>query len=133
VSAANVELARRGFEAVARGDFDSLREILDPNVQWHGSERPDEQSCHNRDEAMHFIRVAIERGGLGQLVDVIDADEQVIVVMGPAAASEPSESGLRANLTTFRDGKVVQMVAYETPEAAIAATQRDASSAGVHD
>lgn len=30
MSESNVELARRGFEAVAQGDFDALREILDP-------------------------------------------------------------------------------------------------------
>jgi ketosteroid isomerase-like protein len=123
VSEANVQLARRGFEAVARGDFDAVREILDADVQWHGSEGSGEQSCHNRDEALHFIRAAVERGALGQLADVIDAGDQVIVVMRPSDTAEPGGSELRANLTTFRDGKVVQMVAYETPEAALAATR----------
>lgn len=123
MSETNVRLARLGFEAVARGDFDAIREILDPEVQWHGSEGPAEQSCHNRDEALHFIREAVRRGALGQLVDVIDAGDQVIVVMRPVAAVEPGGSELSANLTTFRDGKVVQMVAYETPEAALAVTR----------
>jgi ketosteroid isomerase-like protein len=122
VSEANVQLARRGFEAVARGDFDALRDLLDPDVKWHGSEGPGERSCHNRDEALHFMRQAVARGALGQLVDVIDAGDQVIVVMRPGKPVEPGESPLRANLTTFRHGKVVHMVAYETPEAALAAT-----------
>lgn len=116
-----MQLARRGFEAVSKGDFNALRDILDPDVKWHGSEGPGEQSCHNRDEALHFISRAIARGALGQLVDVIDAGEQVIVVMRPAKTREVGEPDLRANLTTFRDGKVVQMVAYETPEDALAA------------
>ncbi|MGI8427899.1 MAG: nuclear transport factor 2 family protein [Solirubrobacteraceae bacterium] len=123
MSAANVQLARRGFEAVARGDFDALRELLDPDIQWHGSDGPGEQSCHSRDEALHFIRAAVERGALGQLADVIDAGDQVIVVMRPPGTVEPGGTELRANLTTFRHGKVVQMVAYETAEAALAATR----------
>jgi hypothetical protein len=69
---------------------------------------------------------AVDRGALGQLVDVIDAGDQVVVVMRPGRELEPGESGLRANLTTFRDGKVVQMTAYETPEAALAAPAADA-------
>jgi ketosteroid isomerase-like protein len=122
MSEANVELARRGFEAVAHGDFRALREILDPEVKWHGSEGPGKQSCHNRDEALHFIRQARTRGAVGELVDVIDAGEQVVVVMRPPRRPDPHEPELRANLTTFREGKVVEMVAYQTPEAALAAT-----------
>ncbi len=43
--------------------------------------------------------------------------------MRPPGALQSGKSELRANLATFRDGKVVQMVAYETPEGALAATQ----------
>jgi ketosteroid isomerase-like protein len=121
VSQANVQLARRGFAAVAQGDLDSLREVLDPDVRWHGSEGPGSGSCHNRDEALRFVRRAIRRGAVGELVDVIDAGEQVVVVMRAPAAAGEGERELRANLTTFRDGRVVRMVAYETPEDALAA------------
>lgn len=62
-----VERTRRGFDGVARGDLDLVREMLDPEVQWHGSDGPGSQSCHN--------------------------------------------------------GRVVRMVAYETPQAALAATR----------
>jgi ketosteroid isomerase-like protein len=123
VTEANAQLASRGFEAVSRGDFDALRDLLDAEVKWHGSEGPGDQSCHNRAEALHFIRQAVDRGALGELIDVIDAGDQVIVVTRPGRDLEPGESELRANLTTFRDGKVVQMVAYETPEDALAATR----------
>jgi hypothetical protein len=72
---------------------------------------------------MHFIGEAMRRGAIGELVDVIDAGDQIVVVMCPRRGSEPGESELRANITTFRDGKVVRMVAYASPEAALAATQ----------
>jgi hypothetical protein len=44
---------------------------------------------------------AVASAGTGGLVDVIDAGDQVVVVLRPPG--EPSE--LRADLTTFRDGK----------------------------
>jgi ketosteroid isomerase-like protein len=116
MSQKNVELARSGFMAVSRGEVDVLGDMLDPNVEWHGSDGPTDDSCHNRDEAIHFIALAIDRGVVGDLVDVIDAGDQVVVVMRP-----PNQKQLRANLTTFRDGKVVRMVAYESRGAALAA------------
>jgi hypothetical protein len=34
----NVELARRGYAAVLRGDLDVIRHLLDPGVKWHGGD-----------------------------------------------------------------------------------------------
>ncbi len=120
MSAANVEIARRGFEAVCDGDIESLRAFLDPAVQWHGGDPSAEGACHTSDEVIEFIRVARARGAIGRLVDVIDCGERVVVVMQPPAPAS-AEVAPRANLTTFRDGKVVEMVAFESPEAALAA------------
>ncbi|HEY7891737.1 MAG TPA: nuclear transport factor 2 family protein [Solirubrobacteraceae bacterium] len=47
MSRSNIELARRGLEAVAKGDLEALREILDPDVQWHSSDGPTGDSCHS--------------------------------------------------------------------------------------
>lgn len=112
----NVEIARRGFEEAMRGDFDAIGELLDPEVKWHGGDPSAEGACCNRDEALAFMRRARRRNPMGELVDVIDVGDRVVVVIRPARGSE-----LRANLTTFRDGKVVEMVAYATPEDALAA------------
>ena len=49
-------------------------------------------------------------------MDVIDAGERVVVVLRPARLSDGEESGLGRNVTTFRDGKVVEMVAFPGPE-----------------
>ena len=116
MSAANVERARRGFDAVVSGDYEALSEFLDPAVQWHGGDPTAEGACHTSDDVVEFIRLARERGGVGELVDVIDCGDQVVVVMRP-----PGESELRANLTIFRDGKAVEMVAFPSPEAALTA------------
>ena len=115
MSAENVEAARRGFEAAMRGDLTVIEELLDDDVKWHGGAPG--SGCQNRDECLHFIQQALDSGIRAELVDVIDAGDQVIVVLQPAGAPSP-----RANLTTFKDGKVVEMVAFESPEDARAAT-----------
>lgn len=106
----NVELAQRGYEAIMRGDVEVVRELLDPDVKWHGGDPA--AGCQNRDEAIAFMRQARTRG---QLVELVDAGEQVVVIL--RRASEDGEwTDLVANVTTFRDGKVVEMVHYPDPD-----------------
>ncbi len=114
----NVELVRLGFEAVVRGDVEQLEELFDPAVKWHGGDPTAAGACRNRKQAIEFVRRAIAAGSVGELVEVIGVGDRVVVVMRPAAGA-----ALRANLTTFRDGRVVEMVAYESPEAALAAAR----------
>jgi ketosteroid isomerase-like protein len=72
MSQSNIELARLGFGTVAKGDLEALREILDPDVQWHGSEGSTRDSCHNREEALQLLSQAMRRGPVGELVEIID-------------------------------------------------------------
>jgi ketosteroid isomerase-like protein len=58
--------------------------------------------------------------GMGELVDVIGVGDQVVVIIRPKVDG----GGLRAptaNLTTFREGKAIEMVHYPDPEDALAA------------
>ncbi|MGH9920396.1 MAG: hypothetical protein ACRD6W_16200 [Nitrososphaerales archaeon] len=57
---------------------------------------------------------------LPQLVDVRGGGDKVVVILR-RAASENRQPSLVANLTTFRDGKVVEMVHYDDPEEAMVA------------
>lgn len=118
VSGSNVELARLGYEAVVAGDLETLREFFADDVKWHGGDPSAPGACTNRSQALEFIGRARADGRVGELVDVIEAGDQVVAVMRP-----PGADALRANLTTFRDGKVVEMVAFESPEAALAAAE----------
>jgi ketosteroid isomerase-like protein len=101
---------------VMHGDLDAIGELLDPEVRWHGGDPSAEGACGNRDEALAFMRRARSRNSIGELVDVIDAGDRVVVLIRPVGDAE-----LRANLTTFRDGKVIEMVAYPNPEDAMTA------------
>jgi ketosteroid isomerase-like protein len=121
VTEANVDLARRGFEAALHGDLDTIAELLDPDVKWHGGDPLAPGACNSRGEAIAFMRQSdVIQGGRFELVDVVDAGDKVVVVMRP-----PSDGGEQAppvaNVTTFRNGKVVEMVHYPDARDALAA------------
>jgi ketosteroid isomerase-like protein len=119
MSESNIELARRGYEAIMRGDLDAVSELLDPHVKWHGGNPSD--GCQNRKQTLQWMRSNwIRRGGPpGELVEMVDAGERVVVIM--RRTGEDGKPELVANLTTFRDGKVVEMVHYPNPDDARAA------------
>ena len=122
MSESNAERARRGYDAVLRGDLGVIARMLDPDVKWHGGDPTAADACHNREQTLEFMRQARRRRGIGELVDVIEAGDKVVVILRPP--SEPGEpAALSANLTTFRDGKVVEMVHYPNPDDALAAAR----------
>ena len=129
MSEQNVELARRGYEALVRGDLDTVAELFAPDLSWRWWQ-PGPWDCHNREEAMTVIRERIEQRAIGELQEIIDVDEErIIVVMRRSPDAEPSyaEMGVpeghdeTANLLTIRGGKVVAMRDYTTKAEALAA------------
>jgi ketosteroid isomerase-like protein len=66
------------------------------------------------------MRRARSRRGVGELVDIVDPGEKVVVDhRPPSSGDEPA--ALSANLTTFRDGKAIEMVHYPNPKDALVA------------
>ena len=116
----NVELARRGFEAALRGDLDAIADLLDPEVKWHGGDPSAPGGCRNRDQALAFMRQSeVIREGRFELVDVVDAGDRVVVIMRPPHDWGAPPSPV-ANVTTFRDGKVIEIVHYPNADDALA-------------
>jgi ketosteroid isomerase-like protein len=120
VGESHEDIARRGYEAALRGDLESLREFLDPDVKWHGGDPDAPESCRNRDEALSFMVRAVESRNIGELVDVRGAGDRVVVIMRPRTRPG-EESPLTANVTTFRDGRAVEMVHHANVSDALAA------------
>jgi ketosteroid isomerase-like protein len=121
MSETNVETARLGFEAALNGDIGAIAELLDPDVKWHGGDPAAAGSCQNRDQALAFMREsAVIRGARFELVDVVGVGDKVVVVIRPPSEGDVPAAPI-ANLTTFRDGKVVEMVHYPNPDDALAA------------
>ena len=114
----NVERARRGFAAALNGDLDAVREFLDPNVTWHGGDPSG--ACRSREQVLEFMTHALHRGRVGELIDVVNGGDKVVVIM--QLRSQDGEPGaLSANLTTFWNGKAVEMVHYPNPQDALTA------------
>lgn len=121
MSESNVEAARRGFAAVLRGDLETIGGLLDPDVKWHGGDPTADGACQNRNQALDVMRRSqTVRGGRFELVDVVGAGDRVVVILRPPPEGDTPSSPV-ANLTTFRDGKVVEMVHYPNPDDAVAA------------
>jgi ketosteroid isomerase-like protein len=120
MSESNVELARRGYEAIMRGDLDAIRDLLAPDVKWHGGDPSD--GCQNRKQALDWMRRAQRRRGRApaELIEIVDAGDKVVVIMQPLPEGDEAPAPV-ANLTTFRDGKVVEMVHYPNPADALTA------------
>jgi ketosteroid isomerase-like protein len=116
----NVERVRRGYEAALRGDLDVIADLLDPAVRWHGGDPDAEGACRNKEQALQFMRQAWLRRPPGDLVEVVDAGDKVVVIMRPDSDGS-GPAAVAANVTTFRDGKVVEMVHYPDPRDALAA------------
>lgn len=116
MSETNVEIARRGWEAAARGDYELIASFLDPDVKWHGGDPTSEGACQNRAQALRWMQ-RVPRP-VPELVDVREAGDKVVLVLRPE--TPPGESPLTANVSTFRDGKVVEMVHFDSAADALA-------------
>lgn len=117
----NAELVRRGYEAALRGDLDTIAALLAPDVKWHGGDPSAAEACRSREDALAVMRRARGLGGIGELVEVVEVGDKVVVTLRPSPGEDDESAGLVANLTTFRDGKVVEMVHYPDSEDALAA------------
>ena len=119
----DVELLRRAWDAFDRRDFEAMSDALHPQVRWYGAGDPDgEGACHNRDDAMAFIRRALAEGLTAELLDVRDAGEHLVAIIHTHAPPEWERSPEpHGELVSVRDGRVVEMVIYPTVDDALAA------------
>lgn len=117
----NAELARRAVDAVLRGDVDAVADLLDPEVKWHGGDPSSPGACVNRAQVLAFIRKGRARRRGVEIVDVVAAGDKVVVIMGPPAEDDGSRAWTIANVTSFRDGKAVEIVHFPDVADALAA------------
>jgi ketosteroid isomerase-like protein len=119
----SLALARQGFEAWRRGDFDALEELFAPDVEWRWFE-PGDWDCHNRKDVLRTLRQRHAAGfGQGRL-NIQEAESDVVVVTAhPSEIGGPEWPDETSTVIRFRDGKVVSMQDYRTEAEARAAAR----------
>jgi uncharacterized protein len=123
MTASDVALVRSAWDAFARGDIAAATRVLAPEVRWYAAGDADaEGACHNREQAIAFIRRSLAQGVTAELLDIHDVGERLVVVIHahtpPEWESRPEPHG---ELLTLRDGKVTEMVVYPTVDEALTA------------
>jgi ketosteroid isomerase-like protein len=121
----DIELLRDAWSAFERGDLDAAAAVLHPDVRWYGAGEED-GGCHDRDEALAFLRQTQADGVTAELLDAQVAGGRVLLTVQnhtPPEWGEPEEP--HGELVTVRGGKVVEIVVYATvDEAAAAASEQ---------
>ncbi len=121
---ANVEALQHGYEALNRGDISVVRELLDPDIEWHEPEpSPDAGTHAGRDSFVRFLRSWIEsfEGFKVEPEQVVERDDKLIAVVhqsGRGRASGVRVDARLAHVWTVKEGRAVRWEAVGDPDVA---------------
>jgi uncharacterized protein len=109
----NEELVRRGFEAFAKGDLDTLHELFDPDAVWHAPGRGPLSGDHRGVDAIlgFFARTMELTGGTFrvELHDALANDEHAVALYVARGEREGRTLEDRSVLVSHvRNGKFVE-------------------------
>jgi uncharacterized protein len=116
MSQENVEIVRRGYVALTRGDGDTLHDLAAPEFVVDFSRRlVDPFVLRGRDEALAFFltqaREAWDDWPVYEPQELREADDKVLAFIRTTARGKGSGVEVEAdvwNVWTFRDGKAVE-------------------------
>lgn len=132
MSQENVEIVRRVYEAIARGDTAAVLAAYDPEVEWEFSGSPFRDLFkrvvyRGHDGLRSFIRERYEEAWESiedHLDELIDAREHVVSVVttqGRGLASGAEVELTHAGVWTIREGKIVRVAWVGTRDEALEA------------
>jgi len=124
---ANVDVLRRGYAALNRGDLSVVLELLHPEIEWHEpSPSPDAGTHRGRESFERFLRGWLEsfeefRVEPERIVDRGDRLVAVVRQTGKGRSSGAEVDARLAHVRTIADGKAVRWEAFADPEEAVRA------------
>ncbi|MHB8379481.1 MAG: nuclear transport factor 2 family protein [Acidimicrobiales bacterium] len=115
-------LSRQVKMALESADLGAYGDLLDPNVRWGppGSAPP---PCQNRDQVLAWYRRGKNAGTTATVSEVtVEGDHLLVglVVRGLKDSLHERDQSLRWQLLTVRDGRVCDIVGFESRENALA-------------
>jgi ketosteroid isomerase-like protein len=126
MSQGNIELARRVYAALTRGDADTLRGLALPEFVADFSRRLVEPGVmRGLDQALAFLsqlRETWDDWPVWEPQEMIDADDKVMALVHTSARGKGSGVEVEAyvwNLWTCRDGKMVEVSYFGDDRAAV--------------
>lgn len=125
MSGANVETLRRGYEALNRGDLSVVRELLDPDIEWHEPAASLEGGTHRgRDSFERFLRGWLEsfEGFRIEPEQVVERGHDLVAVVHQTGTGRTSGLQVEARLAhvwTVANGTAVRWEAVPDIEAAL--------------
>jgi len=130
MSQANVDALRRVYEAMARGDFWTAREVFHPEIEWSWSSSMSGltgvDTYHGIEGVEAATRDALEAWDVfrQEAEEFIEAGDDVVVLIRqhgrPRGSTREVEDEV-AQVWTFRDGSAIRFRAFETPAEALEA------------
>ena len=110
----NEDLVRRGYDAFARGDTETMSQVLDPDVIWHAPGRsPLAGDFRGFDEVLAFFGRSMETTGGTLRVEVQDVmvNDRGAAVLQRSTAQREGKSLDDLGVSVFRieNGKAVEV------------------------
>jgi ketosteroid isomerase-like protein len=118
VAQADVEALRVGYEAMARGDFDAVLALMDPEVEMHDRpEIPDPRTYRGHEGVLTALGQNFETFDDVELLpeEIFDAGDRIVVFIrlrGRGRVSGVPVEDRLAHLWTLRDGKAMSLQVY---------------------
>ena len=118
MSAENLELIRRGYEAFGRGDIGTVPGVLDPNIHWHIPGRsPLSGDYEGHDEVIAFFTKTQElaAGTFAIQVDDLLAGAQRVAVLCTVSAQRHGQHWSAPEVHVWRvaNGRAVEVREYQ--------------------
>ena len=121
----DLELLRGAWQAFAAGDLEGAASALHPEVRWYAADEPDsEGTCHNRDQALAFLRRNAADGLSAELLELREVGDRIVsIIQTHVPADWGEQPPPHGELVSVRDGKIAEMVVYPTVDDALLAAR----------
>jgi ketosteroid isomerase-like protein len=131
------DLIRTGYEALGRGDTETLPSLLHDDAEWHGVPsgwRRRRAVCHGREEIRTCLQTFVAKGNLRgpdtwHVHEVVQSESLVAVSFSwrtPAKTTIQQGHVLRVS-----DERVVEIRSYARPKRALTIVEQQARSSGL--